>query len=100
MVDEHGSLTDERVVYPTMWRPVLTFGLPRDYMVLLTVAFGLCIGLTRTYWISFVLVGVLYVYGFLRAREDPEFFAVWVVRLRMVQNTKNNRKYGGNLYVP
>ena len=49
-------------------------------------------------FIGFFVVGVLWIYGWWRARADPQFLTVYVVRLKYIKKTKGVRPYTGNYY--
>jgi len=101
---------DRAVVYPTMWRPKLVKGVPRDFLIMMlpvsmltmmATAFVLhlfgvhssnVIGLAS----GFVMFFGSALVGYMMAREDPEFLTVRLARRFRVKRTPESRE--GNEY--
>ncbi|BCT69593.1 VirB3 family type IV secretion system protein [Nitrosospira sp. NRS527] len=92
-------------IYPTLWQPILTAGVPRDYAIfaLIFAALGMAAvnlffdaGLFGTFF-GFLLFGVLWALGWFFAKIDPEFFSVGLVKLSKVGRTEGNTD--GNRYL-
>lgn len=92
-------------IYPTLWQPILTAGVPRDYAIfaLIFAALGMAAsniffdaGLFGTF-IGFFLFGVLWAFGWFFAKIDPEFFSVGLVRVSKVGRTEGGKN--GNRYL-
>ncbi|MCP3940999.1 MAG: hypothetical protein GY710_05900, partial [Desulfobacteraceae bacterium] len=83
-------------IYPTPWKPTLLFKIPMDYALfaftffagigfLLSVLFG-----NLVYMFGLLLIA--YIFGILKAKEDPEFFTVYLIRFRKLKTTKGEFK--------
>ena len=96
---------DRAIVYPSMWKKMMVFGIPRDYALfcLLLAALGplittfLDVGVLGIIG-GFLVFAGLYVYGLIRGHSDPEFFSVVVNRITKLGTTKG--RYKGNEYIP
>jgi type IV secretory pathway VirB3-like protein len=85
-------------IYPTLWQPVLTAGVPRDYALVALIVSAVFMALVNNRWIGFGMFGLLWSLGWFFAKLDPEFFSVLLVRLFKVGKTANAE--GGNVYHP
>jgi type IV secretory pathway VirB3-like protein len=91
-------MDDRKIVYPTPWKPTFIKGIPRDYAVFAAIIIAVITGIVGKIWMLFGLSPIAWAYGFLKAKEDPEFFTVWAVRWLKLKPTKGNFK--GNEYLP
>lgn len=83
------------VIYPTLWQPVLTAGVPRDYAIAALMVSAVGMALTNSRWVALGMFALLWVVGWFFARIDPEFFSVYLTRLKLGR-TKGSE--GGNVY--
>ncbi len=89
---------DRKIIYPTTWKPTLIKGVPRDYAIFALIVCAVFSAIIGQILIMFPLLVIAYVYGSLKAKEDPEFFTVYAVRLFKLKATKGEFK--GREYVP
>ena len=89
---------NRKVIYPTLWKPTLIKGIPRDYLAFcLIFSFPIVIALGKILYIA-PLALIIWCYGALKAKEDPEFFTVFVLKFLKIK-----RKIGvfkKNEYLP
>ena len=91
-------MDDRKIVYPTPWKPTFIKGIPRDYAIFSAILIAVITGLSGKIWLLFVLGPIFWAYGFLKAKDDPEFFTVWAVRYLKMKATRGEFK--GNEYLP
>ncbi len=82
-------------IYPTLWQPILTAGVPRDYAIVALILAAVVMGFANNRWVGFGLFGVLWLVGWFFAKLDPEFFSVLLQRMRLGR-TKGSED--GNAY--
>lgn len=98
MLDEHKA-----VIYPTMWRPPMLKGIPRDWTVfsgLVATGAMVIVGWLGMRWYQFVGIGVFIAMaaaGWLAAKFDPDFFSVFLTQVFKIGRTRGRHK--GNFYV-
>lgn len=96
---------DRAIVYPSMWKKTMVFGIPRDY-ALFCLFLGAFVSLLSTLLDAgvlgiiggFLTFAGLYGYGLIRGHSDPEFFSVIVNKIMKLGSTKG--RYKGNEYYP
>jgi type IV secretory pathway TrbD component len=94
-------MKEEHINYPTLWKPVMLKGVPRDYLMFLILLFGFAnlasvfFSFGSVFW-GIGVFGIGFFYGILRARSDPEFFTVYLVKFFRIRKTKGGHK--GNRY--
>ncbi|MBI9095262.1 MAG: VirB3 family type IV secretion system protein [Sphaerochaeta sp.] len=102
--------SDERLFFTSLWRPLQMLGVPEDWMIL-TFGFGLGtyvtvsvvgqrildMNLGAPLW-GFAVGGLLFFYGRIRAKDDPEFLTVYLQKNRNLRKTKG--EFIGNAYYP
>jgi len=79
-------------IYPTPWKPTLVKSVPRDYAIFALILVSVITGLTGRLWLIFPLFAIAWIYGALKAKEDPEFFTVYAVRWFKLKRTKGDFK--------
>ena len=89
-------MKDSKIIYPTAWKPTLVKGVPRDYAVFMMIIVAVIIGFIGKLWVAFPLFAIAWLYGFLKAKEDPEFFTVQAIRFLKLKSTKG--KFKGRKY--
>jgi type IV secretory pathway VirB3-like protein len=88
-------------VYPTLWKPLMVKGVPRDWAVFSMIVAALAMMVAgwmglRFYQLYGMAAGALLAaIGWLWAKFDPEFFSITLVRFQ-IGKTKGSR--GGNEY--
>ena len=82
----------QRIIYPTTWKPTLIKGLPRDYAIFCLIVASVITGIIGKILIIFPICLVAWIYGALKAKEDPEFFTVYAVRFLKLKATKGEFK--------
>ena len=87
-----------KIIYPTPWKPTLVKGVPRDYLLFGIFVSAIFMMLLSSFVALFTCVGLFWVYGALKAKEDPEFFTVYAVRILKLKATKGD--YKGREYLP
>lgn len=91
---------DRRNVYEPMWKPIKTFGIPRDYFYILAVVTPIVWGLSRNILVSFLLFAGLYGYGYFKSQKDPEFMLVHLVRvLKLKRKVVKHKGKPGSVYI-
>lgn len=83
------------VIYPALWQPVLTKGVPRDFALATVLVAALVIIFTSSLRLGFATFVPMWILGWFLARIDPEFFSVFLTRLRLGR-TKGGED--GNIY--
>lgn len=98
------SPKDKAIVYPTLWKKTMIFGVPRDYALVCMLGSAPLMVLSRIVvnppWNMVIAAGVfftLYVIGAVYARIDPDFFSVKMAKLKL-GSTRGD--YKGARYVP
>ncbi|MBW1615601.1 MAG: VirB3 family type IV secretion system protein [Deltaproteobacteria bacterium] len=91
----------ENINYPFLWRPIAIKGVPRDFVLFLILLFGLSnaifalLGFGNIFWgLGVVIIG--FIFGYFRAKSDPEFFLVYLNKIFRIGKTKGKSK--GNIY--
>ncbi len=91
----------KNINYPTLWQPTMIKGIPRDYAIFVFIIFALSnifltlLGVGNLFW-GFGIAFIFFVYGYFRAKSDPEFLLIYVVKYFKIKKTKSGRK--GNIY--
>lgn len=83
------------VIYPALWQPVLTKGVPRDFALAAVLLGAMGAVITSNLVICFAVFLSMWVLGWFLARIDPEFFSVFLTRLKLGR-TKGS--VNGNIY--
>ena len=91
-------MSNDKIIYPTPWKPTLIKGVPRDYAIFALIICAVITGLSGVIFAFFPLVAFAWVYGYLKAKEDPEFFTIYAVRFLKLKATKGD--YKGREYIP
>lgn len=96
-------MDDRANQYGSIWGPTLVKGLPRDYLVVLVLVccifgFALFFFFRAAVFVALGLAALGWLYGWWRARKDPEFVTIWIRKLKL-GNTKD-RNGRGNVYFP
>lgn len=102
-------------LYPDLWKPKTVKGVPRDWALMSVILGALCLGIIGNLGalmgnkgilgplgqkvLGFGSFGLLWGYGWLRGKFDPEFFGVTLTRWR-IGRTLTTTKGGGNEYHP
>ena len=81
--------------YPTLWKPISIKGVPRDYLIFLALFSGI-FNIFGRMLPGFIVFGLGWVFGFIRAKTDPEFFTIYLVKFFRIRKTKG--QYRGNRY--
>lgn len=89
---------NKKVIYPTPWKPTLIKGVPRDYAIFAVFVCAVLTPLLGSIFYIFLFVPIAWVYGYLKAKEDPEFFTVYAVRFFKLKGKKGGFK--GREYIP
>ncbi|WP_022669451.1 VirB3 family type IV secretion system protein [Desulfospira joergensenii] len=87
-----------RIIYPTPWKPTLIKSVPRDYAIFSVVIIAIITGIAGNIFVMFPAALIAWIYGALKAKEDPEFFTVYAVRFFKLKATKGS--YKGREYTP
>lgn len=90
-----GGSKRRAVIYPTLWQPILVRGVPREYALAAMVVSAMVFMLFNRLWLGFGLFGVLWLVGWFLAKLDPEFFSVFLVRMKL---GKTKGSEDGNAY--
>lgn len=99
--------TDRMIVYGTLWKPVFVFGLPRDYLLTISIISTAIWPITRLFakkqslFVAFIVFFLFWIIGRFKSKRDPEFFTVWLVKLFRIKKTNFTlNKFKGNMYFP
>lgn len=84
----------EAIVFETLWRPRLLKWWPRDYLFAVATVCPVAMVLSGRAWVGFSLAFIALLYGWIRAKNDPEFFSIWVQKLRLGKTKQANSKSG------
>jgi type IV secretory pathway VirB3-like protein len=85
-------------IYPALWQPILTAGVPRDYALVALIFSALFMALISNRIVGFGMFAVLWLVGWFFAKIDPEFFSVFLVRWFKIRKTEGSKE--GNVYHP
>lgn len=99
-------MSRERILYPTLTRPILIKGVPRDWAILSgfvgPFAFMMSAQFLEALWpliFGFGTFGVMWVTGYLLAKYwDSEFLSVLVQKRIRIGRTTGPGRYNGNRY--
>lgn len=96
-------MDDRAIIYPTMWKKTFVFGCPRDFAIALILLCapisplaGVFVG-PGGFFIAFGFFMLGWLFGVIMAKNDPEFFSVWLVKVKRIGPTKGDFK--GNEYL-
>lgn len=88
----------DSVIYPTLARRQLFYGVPRDYAVIVVIAIVLCNLLARNIFVGVGAGAVLWGLGAWASKHDTEFVTVFIVKILKIKRTKGPGRYSGNRY--
>lgn len=100
------GMSTERILYPTLTRPVLIKGVPRDWALLSGFTFppvyvfsSYVIGGLWPLFLAGLTLGVMWVSGLILARFlDPEFLSILLLKRVTIRRTQGPGPYTGNRY--
>jgi type IV secretory pathway VirB3-like protein len=86
------------VIYPTLAKRQLFYGIPKDYAAVVVAVLVVCNLLFGNLFIALGIGALLWGLGAWAAKHDPEFVTVLWVKAFKIKRTKGPGRYKGNRY--